>query len=195
MNAQWAVIVILSVLVAVNSVATIALARQIGILHQRLKQAPPSTPVVRGPRVGSQLRLAPPPDLLPDPPPEGRGNGHRPNLVLYGFISPDCGGCAAMLPAFADVAARLAPDERVVLATAADERRTLAYLAAHGITLPLITGPHMFSANEIPSTPFAVAADRDGTVLASAPLMTAAQFDVLLAQARRETTPQPVKSQ
>jgi thiol-disulfide isomerase/thioredoxin len=173
MSAQWAVIVILSVLVAVDSVVIIALSRQIGILHLRTKQAP----ALRGPRVGSQLRLSLPPEI-------GQ-NGHRPNLLLVGFISPDCGGCAAMLPAFSDVAARLAADEQVVLASAADERRTLAYLAAHGVRLPLITGPHLMMANEIPSTPFVVAADSAGTVLASGPLVTAGQFDVLLDQARR----------
>jgi hypothetical protein len=175
MSAQWAVIVILSVLVAVDSVVIIALIRQIGVLHLRIQPTVPA-PVVRGPRSGTQLRL--------DLPPEIRDNGHRPDLVLFGFISPNCGGCAAMLPAFADVAARMTTGERVVLASSADQARTSAYLAAHGITLPLVTGPHVLQANEIPSTPFAVAADRDGMVLASAPIMTAAQLDVLLDQAR-----------
>jgi hypothetical protein len=169
MSAQWAVIVALSVIVAVDSVAIIALTRQIGVLH--LKIASGTQPrIVRGPQQGSQLRLDIPPDIQ--------------DLVLFGFISPNCGGCAAMLPAFADIATRLPAGEQVVLASAADEARTRAYLTTHGITLPVVTGPHLLRANEIPSTPYAVAADRAGTVLAAGPVVNAAQLGDLISRAR-----------
>ena len=175
MSAQWAVIGGLSLIVAVDSVAIIALTRQIGLLHLKIRSGPQER-AVRGPQHGARLRLDLPPDI--------QANGSGPGLVLFGFISPHCGGCAAMLPAFADIASRLPAGERVVLASEADEARTRAYLTNHGIALPLVTGPHLLRANEIPSTPYAVAADLAGTVLAAGPVVTAAQLGDLLRRAR-----------
>jgi thiol-disulfide isomerase/thioredoxin len=172
MSAQWAVIVALSVIVAVDSVAIIALTRQIGLLHLKIASSGTQPRIVRGPQQGSRLRLDIPSDI------------EDPDLVLFGFISPNCGGCAAMLPAFADIATRLPAGEQVVLASAADEARTRAYLTTHGITLPVVTGPQQVRANEIPSTPYAVAADRAGTVLAAGPVVTAAQLGDLISRAR-----------
>ena len=88
MTALWTVIVLLSVIVAVDSLAVIALARQVGLLHLRSGQHPAPLPRSRpGPPPGSSLRLDVPPGLI--------GSQHE--LILYGFIRPECGACASAL--------------------------------------------------------------------------------------------------
>ena len=82
-------------------------------------------------------------------------------------MRPTCGSCTAALPAFTSVASCLPGNERALLVSDADEAGTRAYLAAHGVSLPLVAGPHLLSANGIPTIPYAVVADGGGNVLAA----------------------------
>jgi len=180
-TALWTVVILLAVLVAVTSVAVIALTRQVGLLHLRIGQQrdqhdrqPP-----RGPQPGTRLRLDPARDVM--------GSGPAPGLILLGFVRPACGGCTAALPAFASVAAGLPDSERVLLVSDADEAETRDYLAAHGVSLPLAAGPHLLSANGIPAVPYAVIADREGTVLAAETAGSAEHLAALLRRARDYT--------
>jgi hypothetical protein len=56
MSALWAVIVVLSVVVVVDSLAIMALARQVGVLHLRMKPLP-GTSVRYGPTIGAPIKL------------------------------------------------------------------------------------------------------------------------------------------
>lgn len=175
MTALWTVIFLLWVIVLVDSVAAIALTRQVGLLH--LRTAPRSAPQDRGgPQPGSRLRL--------DIPPGSSGNGSGTDLILFGFVRPECGSCAAALPAFTSVASGLRGNERAVLVSDADEARTRAFLATHGVTLPLVTGPQLLQANHIPGTPYAVAADGAGRVVAAGAAFTTEQLEAVLGLAR-----------
>jgi hypothetical protein len=175
-TALWTVIALLSVIVVVDSVAIIALTRQIGLLH--LRGGPQHAPQGRrGPQAGRRLQL--------DVPPAISGNGSGPELVLYGFVRPECGSCAAALPAFTSVASALRASERAVLVSDADEARTRDYLTRHGVTLPLVTGPQALQANDIPGTPYAVVADRAGHVIAASAAFSAEQLEAMIGQARR----------
>jgi hypothetical protein len=175
MTALWTVIVLLSVIVAVDSLAVIALARQVGLLHLRSGQHP--APLSRsrpGPQPGSSLRLDVPPGLI--------GSQHE--LILYGFIRPECGACASALAAFTEVAAGLPVNERALLVSDRDEARTRAFLASNGVSLPVLTGPHLLQANGIPATPYAVVADRVGRVIAASTASSAEQLAAVLGEAR-----------
>jgi peroxiredoxin len=176
MSALWAVIVLLSVIVAVDSVVIIALARQVGLLHLSAgQQGAASRPrAAAGPQPGSSLRLDVPPGLL--------GSQHE--LILYGFVRPECGACAAALRAFTEVAAGLPANERALLVSDSDEARTRAFLAANGVSLPLLTGPQLLQANDIPATPYAVVADRVGRVIAASTASSAQQLAAVLGRAR-----------
>jgi hypothetical protein len=174
-TALWTVIALLSVIVAVDSVAIIALTRQVGLLHLRTGPRPAPRPQPRpGPQPGSRLRLDVPPGLI--------GSQHE--LILYGFVRPDCGTCTAALPAFSSVAAGLPGNERALLVSDGDEARIRAHLAAQGVTVPLLAGPQLLQANDIPGTPYAVVADRAGTVIAAGAAIAAAHLEELLGQAR-----------
>jgi len=178
MTALWTVIVLLSVIVAVDSLAVIALARQVGVLHLRAGQhAAPRPQPARprpGPEPGSSLRLDVPPGLI--------GSQHE--LILYGFVRPECGACAAALPAFTEVAAGLPGNERALLVSDREEARTRAFLAANGVSLPVLTGPQLLQANGIPATPYAVVADRLGRVIAASTASSAEQLAAVLGEAR-----------
>jgi hypothetical protein len=178
MTALWTVIALLSVIVVIDSVAVIALTRQVGLLHLRSgAQAPAPPPVRRGPQPGQSLHL--------DEGPAAGVNGSRPDLVLYGFVRPECGSCAAALPAFTSVASAMRAGERAVLVSDADEVKTRSYLGRHGVSLPLLTGPGLLQANDIPGTPYAVVTDRAGTVIAASAAFSAGQLESVLDQARR----------
>ncbi len=97
MTALWTVTILLAALAAADSVAVIALTRQVGLLHLRIGphyQQPPA-----GPQPGSLLQLDPA-RVLP-------GGDQAHDLVLLGFVRPTCAGCTAALPAFASVASGL----------------------------------------------------------------------------------------
>lgn len=184
MSALWTVTVLLAVLILADSVAVIALARQVGLLHLQVDSQHRRPP--RGPQPGSRLRLAPPLGTL--------GFEPAPELVLLGFVRPSCPVCTAALPAFADVSARLPGNEKVLLVSDADKTAAQDYLSAHDISLPLVTGPHLVSANGIPAVPYAVVTDAAGTVLAAQAVGRAEQLQAMLSHARqsRQVATRPV---
>lgn len=191
MTALWTVIVLLSVIVVADSLAVIALTRQVGLLHLRAGQHHPA-PRARprpGPQPGASLRLDVPPGLI--------GSQHE--LILYGFVRPECGACAAVLPAFTEVAAGLPGNERALLVSDREEARTRAFLAANGVSLPVLTGPQLLQVNGIPATPYAVVADRLGRVIAASTASSAEQLTAVLGEARRsgqagrETAPEAAR--
>jgi hypothetical protein len=174
MTALWTVTILLAALAVADSVAVIALTRQVGLLHLRIRpehQQPPAAPVP-----GSRLPL--------DPTRGFPAGDPAPDLVLLGFLRPACGSCTAALPAFASVASGLPRNEQAMLVSDADETATRAYLAMHNVSLPLAAGPHLLSANGIPTVPYAVIADATGKVLAAAAATTEEQLDAILRHAR-----------
>jgi hypothetical protein len=172
MTALWVVVASLSLLVILNAVATIALTRQVGLLHLRVRPAP----LDHGPRVGGRLLLDAP--LVPAAP------GAPVELVLVGFISPGCAACSVLLSAFRSIAPRLADRERVVLVSDAGEPELRAHLDRHGIALPLVSSPGALRANGVPGTPFAVVTDGDGVVLGTSGVTSLEQVEHLIEHAR-----------
>jgi hypothetical protein len=180
-TALWIVTVLLSVIVVVDSIAIIALTRQVGLLHLRAGPQVQHAPQARrGPQAGHRIRVD-----VPRGETDPADGTPGPGLTLFGFVRPECGSCAAALPAFASVAAHLPATERAVLVSDADEARTRTYLAAHGVTLPLVTSPGVLQANDIPGTPYAVVADPAGVVIAASAAISAPQLEAMLGLARR----------
>nr|WP_055501741.1 MauE/DoxX family redox-associated membrane protein [Nonomuraea pusilla] len=128
-----------------------------------VRPAPPPPP---GPRPGDRFTVADPAQPRPRP-------------TLYALVSPGCGLCSAMLPAFAAASARL----DVVLVSAAHPDDVRAYLDDHDIHLPHLTDPHVFDANAIPWPPYAVLAGPGATVLAAGGTSSPEQLALLLDQA------------
>jgi hypothetical protein len=162
-TALWTVAALVAILAAVDSVAVIALIRQVGLLH---------------------LQMGPPRESLPAPG-QQRPQGPLPGSRLWLDPARDVlGGCTVALPAFTSAASGLSGSERALMVSDADEAGTRAYLAAHGVSLPLITGPHLVSANGIPAIPYAVVTDGVGNVLAAGTATDAEQLEAVLRRAR-----------
>jgi thiol-disulfide isomerase/thioredoxin len=130
-------------------------------------------PTPTGPPPGTQLVLPVPVASVSD------GSGP----VVFGYISPHCPSCQALLPALAE----LAEHHRVVLVSAFPEAEVSAYLAAHGISLPLLTGPDVLEANEIPWPPYAIVTTNEGVVLSQGSIGTAGRLEQVLGQANLAT--------
>jgi hypothetical protein len=182
-TALWTVTALVAILAVVESVVVIALIRQVGLLHLRTGSHPEPQPPhgqqpARGPQPGSRLQLNPARDVL--------GTDPAPDLLLLGFVRPTCGHCTKALPAFISAASGLSGNQRALLVSDGDYAGTRAYLAAHDVALPLVTGPHLLSANGIPAIPYAVVTDSAGIVLAAGTATDAEQLESVLGRAQRD---------
>jgi hypothetical protein len=157
-NDGWLAIGLALALIAVAGLAVVvlALAREVGML--RLSVAPRGALEVahEGPEIGARSALAPRFGAQLD---ENRGR-----IGLAVFSSDGCGLCKALAPAinaFGD-------HPSVVLRTFDEVRDADAWAGA-----------------DVPGSPFAVALDADGTVLAKGTFNTGAQLESVLAAAER----------
>ncbi|GAA2122256.1 TlpA family protein disulfide reductase [Actinomadura napierensis] len=143
-----------------------------GVPRPRPGVREPEAPTPAGPRPGTPFAL----------------NAAIEAPTVFVLISPACGTCRTMLPVFAEAAS----GRRVVLVSAADERDVRRHLDEHGVTLPLVTDPGVYDANDIPWPPYAVVTDAGGTVLAAGGADTPARFHALLQQAE-SARPRPAR--
>ena len=179
MTALWAVIAALTALVVLNAVATMALARQVGLLHLRVRPLP-STRVAYGPPVGAPLVL------------DGLSGSAPPGVerLLVGFISPNCGTCTALLPAFRALASELPREERLVFASDVEADRVRAHLDRYGVSLPVLSDANALRGNNVPGTPFLAVTDATGVVLAAGAVHNLEQIEYLVELGRGDRGPQ-----
>jgi hypothetical protein len=157
-NDGWLAIGLAFALIAVAGLAVVvlALAREVGML--RLSVAPRGALEVahEGPEIGAHSALAPKFDAeLQD---------RRGRIGLAVFSSEGCGLCKALAPAIE----AFGHHPSVVLRMFDEHQDADAWAAA-----------------DIPGSPFAVALDADGTVLAKGTFNTGAQLESVLAAAER----------
>lgn len=178
MTTQWIVLSLLALLVGLNTIAIIAIVRQIGLLHLRLSPVPALDS--GGPQPGSEVVLE---DAAVQTLPSSRT---RPETIIVGFISPTCNLCLPLLPAFHALAARLQPHERILLVSDADKDRTREYVSAKKISVTVVSAPSAFKQNDIPGAPFVVVTDGALRCLASGGVNTLEQIESLLEKAEQE---------
>lgn len=176
------VTIFLLILTGLNSVAVIALIRQVGVLHLRLQ---PLGPLVssEGPENGARLTFA----GAPWQPTSVSKNVDR---VVVGFFSPTCSLCGPMIPAFAAVNSS---DVAVFLATDADPKRGREYLDGKGIHLPIAAAESTaLVANDVPGAPYAVALNLEGQILAGGAVNTLEQLELLIQESRAVVVPDDI---
>lgn len=184
MGALWSVTILLALVTGLNALAVIALMRQVGLLHLRVRPVP-ALEGEGGPSPGMKLAFASPPWESPEIGPEVE-------RMLLGFFSPTCKVCSPLMPAFQAVASAAGPGEAVVLVTEADPERASEYLRSNKVRLPYVAEPNCFTPNEIPGAPFAVVVDRKGHALASGGVNTLEQIEWVL---ERSKAPAPADSE
>ena len=173
--------VLLWVLVLVLAGLVLVLARQVGVLHERIAPAG-ALALARGPSVGEAAPRVASVSLggsllrVGDPDPQGRA-------TLLFFVSPRCPVCQALLP----TAARLARAEgaRLVFASDGDEDDHRDFARSHGLD----PGSYLVSAElglryRIAKLPYAVLIDPQG-VLRAQGLVNSREHLESLFEARR----------
>jgi methylamine dehydrogenase accessory protein MauD len=153
----------------------VALVRQIGVLHERLRPAG-ALAIQTGPRVGDAAPIVAAPDLA--------GVAHTigapaedPRDTLLFFLSPTCPVCKALLP----VLATLARDGlRVVLASDGPRDEHAAFAARERIELPYLLSTPLGLAFRVGKLPWAVLIDAAGIVRAQGLVNTREHLESLI---------------
>jgi methylamine dehydrogenase accessory protein MauD len=154
----WAAVVVLSLVV-------LALARQVGVLHERIAPAGALT-TKAGPAPGE------PAPVLDVTTLDGRalrlgGASAQGRRTLLFFLSPTCPVCKTVLPSVVRVAASEVPPVDVVLASDGERSEHVAYVEGNGLRdACYVLSTELGLAYAIGKLPYAVLIDADGTVRA-----------------------------
>lgn len=153
---------LLWVAVLVLGAVVVALVRQIGVLHERVRPAG-ALALSAGPAVGAaapQLEVV---DLTGTPQAIGGARPEGSDTLLF-FLSPTCPVCKALLPALGSLgrAAHL----RVLLASDGEATEHAAFVARERITLPYLLSTPLGLAYRVGKLPWAVLIDAAGTLRA-----------------------------
>jgi methylamine dehydrogenase accessory protein MauD len=156
--ALWAAILVLSVV-------CIALARQVGVLHQRI--APAGALALRQPLKLGELAPEMTLDAL-----DGSGvkiggaRGGRSQLVL--FLSPDCMICEALLPALRSAQGAERAWLDIVLASDGDPVQHARFVKDKGLSrFPYVLSEHLGRSFAVSKLPYAVLIDETGKLSAT----------------------------
>lgn len=177
MSEPWIVAVIsLWVLLTVVAVGTLALARQVGLLHLRVKPLGPGR-VEDGPAVDDVVVVSEVSSL----------RSKRVAVVLEKhigvivFVSPSCGLCKPVLDGVARLR-RVESDLLVTVAVDDDGQVGLEYLEKHGFRDGVAATE--LDTLDSGSRPYAVAVDGERVVLAAGAVNNLDQFEALIDMAR-----------
>ena len=174
--ALWAAILILAVV-------CIALARQVGVLHQRL--APAGALSLKQP-----LRLGEPVPEMTLAGLDGSGvkiggvRGGRSQLVL--FVSPDCAVCEALLPAVRSAQGAERPWLDMVLASDGDAAQHARFVKEKGLSrFPYVLSEHLGRSFGVAKLPYAVLIDEAGKLAATGLVNTREHLESLFVAKER----------
>ena len=150
----WVLVVVLAVVVA-------ALARQIGVLHERIAPVG-ALAVERGPRVGDPAPALFTTSLAGDVVALGGAARHR---TLLFFLSPTCPVCKTLLPTLDRIAREQGETLRVVYASDGPEAEHERFAAEHGLAqADYVLSEELGLGFEVSKLPYAVLIDESGVI-------------------------------
>jgi methylamine dehydrogenase accessory protein MauD len=154
---------LLWIVVLVLAGVVVALARQLGVLYERVAPVGALT-LGGGPQPGDRAPIVAATTLdgrtlqLGAPSPDGR-------KTLLFFLSPTCPVCKTMLPVLRAVAREERAALDVVLAGDGDPDEYRTLVRAHGVgELPCVVSPVLGITWQVPRVPYAVLLDAAGTI-------------------------------
>lgn len=171
--------VVLWVVVAALALVTLALARQIGVLHERI--APVGALMTgRGPEVGRPAPLFDVTDLQGRPlQVGGRQADGRSRLLL--FVAPTCPVCKKLLPAVKSLARRERDRVEVLLASDGPRADHERFVRQQGLeAFRYVVAPEIGMTYQVGKLPYAVLLDAEGTVRARGLVNTREHLESLL---------------
>ena len=167
---------VLTALVLIMIVMMFALARQIGVLFDRI------TPVGAmindaGPKIGEASPVF---NLIGQLGDEVTIGGQQPKSTLLFFLSPTCPICNKLLPSMKSVRKTESKRLNIVLASDGEPDRHLAFMHKYAIEdIPYVLSQPLGLAFRVSRLPFAVLLDVDGVVRAKGLINTREQLDSL----------------
>jgi methylamine dehydrogenase accessory protein MauD len=168
----WCVVVVMGLVI-------LALARQVGVLHERIAPAG-ALAVQEGAEVGRDAPRVSAPTLeggvldLGGPSEDGRA------LLLF-FLSPDCPVCKALLPALRSLARAEARQLGVVLASDGEPEQHRRFVREAALeSLPYVLSPALGIAYGVSKLPFAALVDGGGVLRARGLVNTREHLESLL---------------
>jgi methylamine dehydrogenase accessory protein MauD len=153
---------LLWVAVVVLGLVVVALVRQIGVLHERLRPAG-ALALDAGPRVGEAAPVVEAVDLAGAAHAVGAPASDGRDTLLF-FLSPTCPTCKALLPALVSLARDASL--RVLLASDGAEAEHRSFVARERIALPYLLSTPLGVAYRVGKLPWAVLVDAAGFVRA-----------------------------
>ncbi|WP_321350426.1 methylamine dehydrogenase accessory protein MauD [Halopseudomonas oceani] len=147
------------------AVAVWALARQVGLLHQRL-QPVGALSLGKAIKAGEKAPVFELPSLNGGSVQLGGGDRNE-RLTLLFFLSDSCPVCKQLLPALRSIRDQQRAQVRVVLASDGDEKTHQAFISAQRLhDFPYLLSREVGMAYQISKLPYAVLIDAHGTVVA-----------------------------
>ncbi|WP_372966170.1 methylamine dehydrogenase accessory protein MauD [Marinobacter sp.] len=167
---------VLAVLVAALILGFFVLARQIGILHERV--APVGAMINdSGPKIGETS-----PVFNLDSLTGGKvsiGNPSKTHTLVF-FLSPTCPICKKLVPALKSISASEADWLSVVLASDGDQLRHEKLISEQGLEhFPYVLSEHLGVTYKVSRLPFAVLLDEQGVVRAKGLVNSREQLESL----------------
>jgi methylamine dehydrogenase accessory protein MauD len=154
--------ILLWVLVLLLAALTLALVRQVGLIHRRI---PPTGARMLGigPDLGAQAPLIDATDLSGRRVSVGTASGRKSLLV---FVSNGCGTCNEIAPALRSIARSEAGQLDTILLTNSPARQARDYVERNRLSdLPLLVSPEIVKTYKVNSTPYAMLIDDEGKLL------------------------------
>lgn len=183
-TAAWTIIALLWIVVVGLIFVVVALARQVGILHERIRPAG-ALHIAKGLRVGEAAPVIETPDITGRALQIGAANAHdRSTLVV--FVSPTCPVCKSLLPALRSIRRRERPAVEVILASDGVREEHLQFVAAESLEeFPYVLSEQLGMSYGASRLPYAVLIDGSGIVRANGLVNTREHLESLFeAQAR-----------
>lgn len=167
----WIVVIVLGVLVA-------ALARQVGVLHERIAPAGALT-LHQKVNVGDSIQSMHFTALDGSNVRVGGKRDARSQLIF--FVSPDCPVCKSLLPVFKSAAAAEAGWVDALLASDGNEAEQRRMIMAHGLgNFPFVLSESLGRSFGVAKLPYAVLIDEAGKIAALGLVNTREHLESLL---------------
>jgi methylamine dehydrogenase accessory protein MauD len=171
---------LIGLLTVLNAVGTIALIRQVGLLHLRINPLR-ALDVEEAVKPGDVMSFDEADFSFASLP-------AATERAIFAFVSPTCSLCAPLLPGLRRIHTELDEIERLVVVADTTRERLREYASSKRLTgIDTIADDMALARNQIPGAPYLVVADRAGTVLTAGAVNSLEQIELLVEDARSVT--------
>jgi methylamine dehydrogenase accessory protein MauD len=157
--------IVLWIVVVILAATVLALARQIGVLHERIAPMGALT-IDKGPKVGDAAPIFDLHALNQSPVTVGGPSASGLSTMLM-FVSPTCPVCKKLLPIVRSIAASETQWLRVVFTSDGEEPAQQEFVRRHRLeSFPLVLSSELGTTYRVSKLPYAVLIDEEGRIRA-----------------------------